>query len=227
MTGSPHDTSRVADRSSRVEVPALLTFDVFGTVLDWKSGLEADCAAAGRPLQEGEFDAIVDAQGRLEQEEFRSYAEITRLSLTEVLELDDAAAAVIGASVGRWPLYPDSAEALRRLMRPAPCAALTNSDRIHGEEVQRRLGFRLSDWLCAEEAGVYKPDPGFWLAMSRRRGVAPGSAWWHVSAYADYDLAAANDLGLTTVFVERPHARPGPATHSVRDLIELAATIGA
>ncbi len=207
--------------------PQLITFDVFGTVLDWRSGLESACAAAGRPLRPGEFDAIVDAQGRLERGAFRTYAEITRLSLVEVLGLDPAAAAAIGASVGRWPLYPDSAEALRRLMGLAPCAALTNSDRAHGEEAQRRLGFRLTDWLCAEEARLYKPDPEFWRAMSRRRGVALGPGWWHVSAYADYDLAAASDLGLTTVFVARPHARPGPATHTVRDLLDLAVMIGA
>ncbi len=205
--------------------PQLITFDVFGTVLDWRSGLESACAAAGRPLRPGEFDAIVDAQGRLERGAFRTYAEITRLSLVEVLGLDPAAAAAIGASVGRWPLYPDSAAALQRLMRVVPCAALTNSDRAHGDEVQRRLGFRLSDWLCAEETRLYKPDPEFWRAMSRRRGVALGPGWWHVSAYADYDLAVASDLGLTTVFVARPHARPGPASHAVRDLAGLVAML--
>jgi hypothetical protein len=51
---------------------------------------------------------------------------------------------------------------------------------------------------------------------SRPQAVVP--VRWHVSAYADYDLAGANDLGLTTVFAERPHARPGEASHSVRDL---------
>src|SRR5205085_8095336 len=97
-----------------------------------------------------------------------------------------------------------------------------NSDLAHGEQVQAQLGFRLSDWLCAEETHCYKPDPEFWNAMARRWRLTPGPEWWHVSAYADYDLAVANRLGLTTVFVARPHARRGPATHSVVDLAELA-----
>ncbi len=202
--------------------PALVTFDVFGTVLDWRSGLEAACAAAGRPLVAGEFDRIIDAQGRLEAAPSLPYSEVTRLSLVQVIGLDDPSARATGASVGRWPLFPDSQIALRALMRVAPCAALTNSDRIHGEQVQEQLGFRLTDWLCAEESGFYKPDPRVWQAMAERRNLEPGPRWWHVSAYADYDLAVANRLGLTTVFVERPHARPGPATHTMRDLAGLA-----
>jgi 2-haloacid dehalogenase len=208
-----------------IEKPLLITFDIFGTVLDWRSGLEADCAAAGRPLAPGEFDRIVDLQGKLEHGAFLLYAEITRRSLVQGLGLPDAAAARIGAGVGRWPLYPDSAAALRRLAAIAPCAAMTNSDRSHGEDIQARLGFRLHDWLSAEEARVYKPDPAFWERMAERRGIACGPHWWHVSAYADYDLAVAGRLGLTTVFVERPHARRGAATHSVRDLAELAARL--
>ena len=203
--------------------PELITFDIFGTVLDWRTGLERACGDADRPLRAGEFDRIVDRQGELEQGEFLSYAEITRRSLVGVIGLSDEAAAEIGADVGRWPLYADSREALRALTLIAPCAAMTNSDRAHGEQMQEQLGFRLSDWLCSEEARVYKPHPAFWHIMARRRGIEPGPRWWHVSAYADYDLAVANSLGLTTVFVERPHARPGTATHSVRDLAGIAA----
>ena len=202
--------------------PRLITFDIFGTVIDWRAGLTRDCAAAGRPLGPGDFDRIVDRQAELERGPFSAYAEITRRSLIDGLGLDDDDAARIGASVGLWPLYPDSPSALRALMRLAPCAAMTNSDLAHGEQVQSQLGLRLDDWLCAEETRRYKPDPEVWHAMARRRGIEPGPAWWHVSAYADYDLAHANTIGLTTVFVARPHARPGPATHRVRDLSGLA-----
>lgn len=205
--------------------PQLVTFDVFGTILDWRAGLARDCAAVGCTLGPNDFDRIVDRQAELERGPFAPYAEITRRSLAECLGLDDPAAARIGASVGHWPAFEDSRAALRTLMRSAPCAALTNSDLAHAEQVQSQLGFRLDDWLCAEEARRYKPDPEVWHAMARRRGIPPGPAWWHVSAYADYDLTVANGIGLTTVFVARPHARPGPATHRVRDLADLATMV--
>ena len=85
----------------------------------------------------------------------------------------------------------------------------------------RQLGFSLDGWICAGEVGAYKPDPRMWQAASRRMNVPPGPGWWHVSAYADYDLRTARDLGLTCVFVRRPHCRPGPADREVPDLASL------
>lgn len=202
--------------------PAFITFDIFGTVVDWRGGLERDCAAAGRPLTSGDFERIIDAQAAIESGGWLSYTEVTRRSLIEVIGLEDRAALEIATRVGRWPLYADSKEALRSLMRVAPCAALTNSDHVHSAQVQEQLGFRLSDWLCAEESRVYKPDPRMWHAMAARRRIESGPSWWHVSAYADYDLAVANQLGLTTVFVKRPHSRHGAATHAVVGLAGLA-----
>ncbi len=200
--------------------PTLFTFDIFGTVLDWRTGLETACRAAGRPLGPGDFDRVIDAQAQLEQGEFTNYATVTQRSLVDVLEIADDDAADISANLGHWPLYSD-ASVLQALMHVAPCAAMTNSDRRHGKAIQDRLGFRLSTWLCAEDIRLYKPDPEFWRHMSRLQGIAPGPGWWHVSAYADYDLAVARDLGLTTVFINRPHARAGPASATVTGLSAL------
>jgi 2-haloalkanoic acid dehalogenase type II len=206
--------------------PHLLTFDVFGTILDWRRGTLEAVASAGGTLDAARFDAVVDAQGRLEQEApGRPYREIVAESLVEVAGLSPAAAAAVGFAAGTWPLFPDSAAALARLQSLAPCAATTNSDRAHGEDVQRQLGFRLAHWWCAEDIGCYKPDPRVWEHASRAAGVPFGPAWWHVSAYADYDLAVARRLALTTVFVERPHRRPGAADLVVPDLAALVEVV--
>ncbi len=202
--------------------PRLLTFDIFGTVVDWRRGLTQAVRAHGIELSPADFERVIDTQARLEAEAFRSYREVTAASLVEVLRLDPAAADAIGAAVGTWPLYPDAGAGLRRLQALAPCAAMTNSDRAHGEQVQAQLGWRLTHWIAAEEVRVYKPAEAFWRATAALVGIEPGPHWWHVSAYADYDLEVASRLGLTTVFVPRPHARPGPATHTARDLVALA-----
>jgi 2-haloalkanoic acid dehalogenase type II len=203
--------------------PALVTFDFFGTVIDWRAGLRAALALRGVTLGDGDFDRIVDRQGELERDPpFRSYRDVTARSLVDLFGLDPADADAIGAGVGTWPRFPDARAAIRRLMARAPCAAMTNSDRAHGVDVQARLGYRLSHWFCAEDVGVYKPDPAFWRAVSARTGAALGPAWWHVSAYADYDLGVARSLGLTTVLVNRPHRRVGPADLVLPDLVALA-----
>ncbi len=203
--------------------PTLLTFDVFGTVLDWRRGLRDALAGEGISLDDDAFDRVIDAQAAAESGSFRRYADITAESLESVLGASPEAAARIGADVGTWPPYADAAEGLRRLMRIAPCVAITNSDLHHGVQAQKGLGFRLDDWICAEESRCYKPDPEVWRFVSERRGAAFGPTWWHVSAYADYDLVTARDLGLTCVYVARPHARPGPKDVAVGDLLELAA----
>jgi 2-haloalkanoic acid dehalogenase type II len=202
--------------------PRLFSFDIFGTVLDWRRGLRADLAGLGRSLSDAEFDAIVDAQGRDEQAAFRPYVEITARSLETELGLGVAAAKQIGSGLGRWPAYADSAEGLRQLLQIAPCVALTNSDREHRAGVEATLGGPLSHWFCSEDIGVYKPSPEFWRAVSVRLGVPCDAAWWHVSAYADYDLDAARALGLTSVYVPRAHCRPGPAQIVAADLVALA-----
>jgi FMN phosphatase YigB (HAD superfamily) len=141
------------------------------------------------------------------------------------LGVEPEAADRIGAELGRWPLFSDSPVGLKAMMALAPCVAMTNSDRAHGVAVQTTLGFSLSDWVCAEELGLYKPAPEFWHAVAQRRGLSLDKRWWHVSAYADYDLNVASQLGLTTVFVRRPHHRAGPADVTVSNLVELAQVV--
>ena len=195
----------------RTMKPTLLTFDIFGTVLDWRSG-----------LGERDFDRLVDVQGELEQERFRPYTEIVAESLVRVRRMDPVNAARMAAEAGNWPLFPDSRGALRRMKGIAALAATTNSDRAHGEQVQAQLGFRLDAWICAEEVRAYKPDRRLWDGVAKRLGRPFDRSWWHVSAYADYDLRTARELGLTCVFVQRPHSRPGEADLTVPDLAALA-----
>jgi len=197
----------------------LFTFDIFGTVLDWKRGLEE---TVGRPVGDGEFDRFIDEQGRDEQASFRPYRDITARSLRLCFGFDAARADEVGANVGRWPLFADSAEGMRRLQAIAPLVATTNSDRAHGVQVQEQLGFRLAGWVSADEVRSYKPSLAHWEEASRRMNVPFGPEWWHVSAYADYDLSVARKLGLTCVYVPRPHRRPGTHDVEARDLVELA-----
>ncbi|MEO6461494.1 MAG: HAD family hydrolase [Candidatus Eisenbacteria bacterium] len=227
---SPRGGRPQAHRRGELTRPLLLSFDIFGTVIDWRRGLTEACAAVGVPGREAEaaFDAMIDAQGRLEQAApDRRYRDIVAAGASEVLGLDAVRADTVAATVGAWPAYPDCAPALHRLARFAPLVALTNSDRDHGASVRAALGADVTwtHWLCAEDTGMYKPDPGMWDACATATGMPGGRGWWHVSAYADYDLEEAVSRGLSTVYVERPHRRPGPALWTVPDLTALARVV--
>lgn len=202
--------------------PSLFAFDIFGTVVDWKRGLIDACARAGRSIDDATFERILDAQGEDEQLEFRPYRDITARSLVRVLGMDDALAARVGREAGLFPPFADSSEGLRELRRVAPIVAMTNSDRDHGEAIRRALGVEFDAWLCAEDVGVYKPNPRFWEIARDELGVTLDPSFWHVSAYADYDLEVARSLGLTCCFIERPHARRGPFDVRAATLVELA-----
>jgi FMN phosphatase YigB (HAD superfamily) len=111
--------------------PALFTFDIFGTVVDWRYGLEQSLARRGRSLSVADFDRVMDAQGRDEQAQFLPYREITARSLVSELELGRVEAEEIGIELGAWPPFADAAPGLTALLKLAPCVAMTNSDRAH------------------------------------------------------------------------------------------------
>jgi 2-haloacid dehalogenase len=203
-----------------VTPPRLLTFDLFGTVVDWRAGL---AEAVGRPLDAAAFERVIDFQAEDEQASFRPYAEIVARSLESVLGIAPARAREIGARAGEWPVFADAPAACARLLARVPCGATTNSDIAHRPAIERQLGRALEPWICAGDVGAYKPDARIWEAAARATGVAYGPAWWHVSAYADYDLATARRLGLTTILVRRPHHRAGTPDLVDRTFDDLAA----
>lgn len=205
--------------------PRLLTFDLFGTVVDWRTGLRDAVVAHGVALDEGAFERVIDFQGEDEQAAFRPYAEIVARSLTSVLGLAPGIARTIGEAAGEWPVFLDAPGAFVQLLKQAPCGATTNSDPGHRAAIEAQLGVRLDPWICAGAVGAYKPDVRIWEAARAATGVPFGREWWHVSAYADYDLQTARALGLTCVLVKRPHHRqgaPGLVDLEVNDLDALA-----
>lgn len=202
--------------------PELITFDIFGTVLDWRAGLANALHDLKRELTDDKFDEVLELQGSDVQASYKSYVEITQKSLMNVFKLNSRESLSVAQNLGMGPLFSDSKGGLARLMKVAPCAAISNSDLSHGKQVQEQLGFNLSHWFCAEQSRVYKPNKKFWEWVSKELKTPCSRSWWHVSAYGDYDLEAARGLGLTCVFIPRPHSRRGFSHVQARDLIELA-----
>src|SRR5512134_282163 len=149
--------------------PVLVTFDVFGTVVDWRAGMTDAAREAGVELGEDAFEDVIAYQAKVERGPYRSYSEILADSLVTVARMGRDAAQAVAAKAGTWPLFPDAADGIRTLMRLAPCVAMTNSDQQHGLQVQKQLGFRMNGWICAEDVRCYKPAREFWTAVSSRR----------------------------------------------------------
>jgi putative hydrolase of the HAD superfamily len=215
-----------------------LTFDCFGTLIDWESGLK-------QALQdEGVFDAIkmpwaefLRAREKKEAEwealPYRHYREILAMSLRETFasfaaSLDEPTALRVSDSIRRWPAFPDTVSALRRLGSQFPMLILSNVDRAPLQAVVQRLGIPFAELITAEDVRAYKPAPAhFNEAKKRLGGRAEGQL--HVAASLFHDLEPAQKAGVATTWVNRAgDKQPEGLTPRfvVKDLIELCKKLG-
>jgi 2-haloacid dehalogenase len=210
----------------------VLSFDCYGTLIDWEAGLLAAFRRVleprkVRPPDDDLLAAFAREEAALEAGLYLRYREILARSLRAVtaehgVNATDVEAARFGASVGEWPAFPDSSAALARLARRFRLAVITNCDDDLFAASSRRLGVTF-DWIItAEQAGSYKPDPRNFELAFQRIGV-PRERILHVAQSLFHDHVTAKALGMTTVWVNRRHERPGtgatPAASARPDLI--------
>ncbi len=196
----------------------VLTFDCYGTLIDWEAGILAGLrevlgeAAAGAS-DEALLEAYARHEAAIEGGPYVTYREVLARSVRAICaehgsDPTDGAVARFGGSVADWPAFPDSAAALARLHERFRLGVITNCDDDLFAASSRRLGITF-DWIVtAQQARRYKPNPrGFELAFERI-GLPP-SRILHVAQSLFHDHVTAKRLGLTTVWVNRRHGRPG------------------
>ncbi len=191
-----------------------LTFDCYGTLIDWETGI----LQALRPHARGVADdALLEAFARheaaLERGPYLRYAEVLAGCLRG-LGKDFGFAptaeeqAAFGRSVTDWPAFADSAEALARLKRRFRLGVITNCDDDLFAASNAKLGVEF-DWVVtAQQAGSYKPDEANFHLAFERIGL-PRERILHVAQSLFHDHVPARGLGLTSVWIDRRHDRPG------------------
>ena len=200
----------------------VLTFDCYGTLVDWESGIHA----ALQPLlrQAGctlSRDAVLETYARHEADQQARtpgmiYAELLaavhrRLAAAFAVTLPEAAHRRFGASVPDWPAFADSAASLQYLKRHYRLVILSNVDRESFAGSNRRLGVAFDAIYTAQDIGSYKPDLanfGHMLARERERGVAPGDIL-HTAQSLFHDHAPARQVGLASAWIDRRHDQEG------------------
>ena len=195
----------------------VLLFDVFGTVVDWRSSLIgiAESAAAQGGLQ-ADWAGVVDdwrrayqpALDRTRQDTaWRDLDSLQRETLSDVLTRHGVALPAAGTEtlVGGWRQlqpWPDSREGLDRLRRKHVTATLSNGHLALLADLLKFGDLRVDALLSAQLAASYKPDPAVYLTALALLDCPPEDAGM-VAAHAA-DLRAAAGLGLRPVFVRRP-----------------------
>jgi 2-haloacid dehalogenase len=198
-----------------------LTFDCYGTLIDWEAGILAGLrrgltgfAARGIDPPDDELLGIFSrAEAAAEAGPYLPYREILAGCLLRIgheygIETGDEAAAAFGASVADWPAFPDTATALRSLETRFRLGVITNCDDDLFAASNRRLGIAF-DWVVTAQAvGSYKPNPRNFEAAFARIGL-PRERILHVAQSLFHDHVPAKALGLSTVWIDRRHGRPG------------------
>jgi len=229
-----------------------LTFDVFGTVVDWRSGVareaEAMLAPKGHALDWGAFTdgwraRYVPAMARVAGGErpFVSLDVLHRENLVDLLDelgVTDLTPGEIDALNLAWHRldpWPDVLAGMARLKARFILASLSNGNVRLMVDMARRAGLPWDAILGAEVARAYKPQPEAYDAAARLLALAPAECLM-VAAHPS-DLAAAATRGFRTAYVHRPleygpgreATRPAAGTfdYAVESFTELAEALGA
>jgi len=227
-----------------------LFFDVFGTVVDWRTSVALQSKVILSPLGHSlDWDAFADAWRAEYQpgmEEVRSgkipFSKLDvlhRRNLERFLprfgvsNLPEAVLADLTLAWHRLDAWPDVPAALARLKPKFKLAPVSNGNVSLMVEVARRNNLPWDAILGAEIAGDYKPKPRVYLAACAAFDLKPEQCMM-VAAHSS-DLAAAAKCGLRTAHIARPHEY-GPNTgeraptvkvdFAASDLADLADSLG-
>ncbi len=203
-----------------------LFFDVFGTVVDWRSGIAREAESLLRPLGHAlDWIAFADAWRAEYQpgmEEVRSgripFSKLDvlhRRNLERILPrfgLQDLPKPVLDELNRAWhrlPAWPDVTSGMARLRNSFLLAPVSNGNISIMVDLARKNDFVWDAVLGAEVAGDYKPKPHVYRASAQALDLTPEQCMM-VAAHSS-DLAAAAACGLRTAHVARPHEY-GPGT---------------
>ncbi len=195
----------------------VLTFDCYGTLIDWETGivnaLRATFGDSVSDRSDEELLALFSEFEHTAEVPYQRYRAVLAQTVREIADrlrvtVGDAAVRAFGGSVPDWPAFPDSPAALARLQERYQLAVITNCDDDLFAASSRRLGVWF-DWIVtAQQARAYKPDLApFELAFERIH--VPRSRILHVAQSLFHDHGPANTLGMTTVWINRRAGRAG------------------
>jgi 2-haloalkanoic acid dehalogenase type II len=199
-----------------------LTFDCYGTLIDWESGmvegLKPLIAKVGRPLERNE---ILQAHARHESEAqaqtpTRLYSQILAIVYKRLAEQWGVSVSVdeceaYGRSVRDWPAFPDTPGALQYLKKFYKLIILSNVDNRTFSFSNEKLGVDFDAIYTAEDIGAYKPsDANFDYMLSHVGDLGlTAKDLLHTAESMFHDHAPANRYGLASCWIYRRHAQEG------------------
>lgn len=213
-----------------------LTFDCYGTLIDWRRGIEESLQKSFGVLPVKGSDllrAYVEAEKK-QEEIYQRYREVltkTSMELCKSLGVgaSKAAAEEFAASVPDWPAFPDTTRALKEFGRLGyKRYILSNVDTDLLRQTIEKNDLEVDGFVTAEEVGTYKPAHGHWDAFFQRTDSGRGQLL-HVAQSLYHDIVPCGKMGLACAWVNRyeerltADARPDIISDDLEHLSKLLA----
>jgi 2-haloacid dehalogenase len=194
-----------------------LTFDCYGTLIDWETGI----FSALRPILRRHNKNIDDGRllelyGDLEmlaEQPYQSYRDVLKAVVRGFgdnldFQPTQAEQESLPESLVNWEPWPDTVESLRKLKARYRLAIISNVDDDLFARTAAKLGVTFDQVITAQQARCYKPGKQIFELALQRIAVDPSQVL-HVGQSIYHDVIPAKGFGLDTVWVNRASARPG------------------
>lgn len=206
-----------------------LTFDCYGTLIDWDTGLRdafRTHLTGGRNERLDEvFARYLAAEPGIQAGPYRQYRDVVAEAARQTgetmgLTVTPTQAAAVAESVGSWPPFPDTREALASLKQRFRLGILSNVDRDLFARTAGLLGVDFDFVVTAEDVCAYKPAAAHFLRFME---IHPGrEGWLHVAQSRFHDGVPAAELGVPFVWINRRGERGADHARPVAEFADLA-----
>ena len=194
-------------------LPKAITFDCYGTLIDWESAIQQFFAQSLASKGFRDVDPLTlqaeweEIQFNYIQEQYRPYRQVLLDTLRMAFDsyqipTDNEECDKFAHSMGFWKPFPDTRDAILELQKLVKVVLITNTDDAIIAETERTIGVKFDEIITAEQAGAYKPSHKGFLLARERLGLDV-SEIWHAGFGFKYDIVPAKALGYTTVWVNR------------------------
>ncbi|MEZ6241901.1 MAG: haloacid dehalogenase type II [Phycisphaerales bacterium] len=202
-----------------IQTPDAITFDCYGTLIDWSSGILAALAPFRHRIGIADDAALLAAyaehEHRVEAGAWLAYRDVLREVFCALVPgATDAEADTLPESVKHWRPFADTVPALRRLGGRARLAIVSNIDDDLIASTLKKLEVEFAAVVTAEQVRSYKPGHAHFREVCARLKLEPARIL-HAAESRFHDIAPARELGFPTVWV----SRAGPSTSGVGDAV--------
>jgi len=217
----------------------LVTFDVYGTLIDWEQGVvDAFAQEAARDGFTIDRDELIrnfhEIEREIESGSYELYAEVLRRTAVEISKrvdwpLEPSRSGFLPDSVQRWPAFKETSPQLNKVVKKYKTGLISNIDDKLLGQTRRHIQHDFDLVVTAQQVRSYKPDPAHFKEAERRIGGKKG--WVHVGSSYYYDVEPCLAAKVPVIWVNRSKQTLEPSqkkpTAEVKNLLEAAKLLGA